>query len=153
MRRRTALSLVFLLSLILTPRPAHAWLGWLDNLSGPGKFGGLLYEFRGVCFGPEMSYEVARQAIAARRQLKIVDVIPNRATGTSRAQAVLSDPQSISQGLQSLGVAIAGDRTYDNYYVAARYTVVLDNTPVVTCWGAFTQVQCQRLERHAEASQ
>ena len=78
---------------------------------------------------------------------------PDEAKMREAAQAVLSDPQSISQGLQSLGVAIAGDRTYDNYYVAARYTVVLDNTPVVTCWGAFTQVQCQRLERHADASQ
>ena len=60
------------------------------------------------------------------------------------ANALLSNPGDISQGVQSLGATIAGDRTYDNYYVAAKYTVTLNNDPVVTCWGAFTQVQCNR---------
>lgn len=60
------------------------------------------------------------------------------------ADAVLSDPQDISQGIESVGAAIAGNRSFDNYYVVARYNVSLDNNPVVTCWGAFTQVQCTR---------
>ncbi len=57
---------------------------------------------------------------------------------------MLSDPGSIGEGLESLGATIAGQRSFDNFYVASRYRVVLDDTPVVTCWGAFTQVQCTR---------
>jgi hypothetical protein len=60
------------------------------------------------------------------------------------AEAVLSDPQNISQGLESIGAAVAGNRDYTNYYLASRYVVTLDANPVVTCWGAFTQVQCSR---------
>ncbi len=69
---------------------------------------------------------------------------PEEAVMRERADAVLSDPQSVSEGFESLGATIAGDRAYSNYYVAAKYTVTLDSTPVVNCWGAFTQVQCSR---------
>jgi hypothetical protein len=62
------------------------------------------------------------------------------------ADAVLSDPSSISEGLESVGATLAGDRAYTNYYVAAKYDITLDGTPVVNCWGAFTQVQCTRAE-------
>jgi hypothetical protein len=77
---------------------------------------------------------------------------PEEAVMRERADAVLSDPQNISEGFESLGATIAGDRAYDNYYVAAKYTVTLDNSPVVTCWGAFTQVQCNRAAEPAAAS-
>jgi hypothetical protein len=69
---------------------------------------------------------------------------PEEAVMRERADAILSDPQSVSQGFESLGATIAGDRAYSNYYVAAKYTVTLDGQPVVDCWGAFTQVQCNR---------
>jgi hypothetical protein len=62
------------------------------------------------------------------------------------ADAVLSDPSNISEGLEGIGATIAGERTYSNYYVAAKYDVTLDGTPVVSCWGAFTQVNCSRQE-------
>src|SRR6267142_1035934 len=39
--------------LVLAPAPAQAWWGWLDDLSGPGRFRGPLFEFRIICFGPE----------------------------------------------------------------------------------------------------
>lgn len=74
---------------------------------------------------------------------------PDEAKMRESAEAVLSDPQNISEGLESLGASIAGNRSYDNYYLAARYRVTLDNEPVVDCWGAFTQVQCNRAERAA----
>jgi hypothetical protein len=77
---------------------------------------------------------------------------PDEAVMRERAEAVLQDPQNISQGFESLGAAIAGERAYSNYYVAAKYTVTLDNSPVVSCWGAFTQVQCSRTEPAAAAS-
>jgi len=70
------------------------------------------------------------------------------------ADAVLSDPQNLSQGIESIGASIAGNRDFSNYYLVSRYVVSLDNTPVVTCWGAFTQVQCSRAadEPAAEAT-
>jgi hypothetical protein len=39
--------------LMLAPAPAQAWWGWLDDLSGPGKFKGPQFDFRLACFGPE----------------------------------------------------------------------------------------------------
>lgn len=69
---------------------------------------------------------------------------PQEAVMRERADAVLSDPQSVSEGFESLGATIAGDRAYSNYFVAAKYSVTLDGQPVVNCWGAFTQVQCSR---------
>jgi hypothetical protein len=74
---------------------------------------------------------------------------PDEAKMREAADAVLNEPQTISEGLESVGAAIAGDRAYDNYYVAARYTIALDAQPVVQCWGAFTQVRCDRVEEAA----
>ncbi|MFZ2029109.1 MAG: hypothetical protein WAU68_02285 [Vitreimonas sp.] len=69
---------------------------------------------------------------------------PDEAKMREAANALLSSPNNISQGVESLGASLAGERSYDNYYVAARYRVILNNDPVVTCYGAFTQVQCSR---------
>ena len=77
---------------------------------------------------------------------------PEEAVMRERAEAVLNDPQSIVEGFESVTANIAGDRTYDNYYVAAKYTVTLNNSPVVSCWGAFTQVQCSRPAAEPAAS-
>lgn len=71
---------------------------------------------------------------------------PEEAVMREAADAVLNDPGTISEGLESLGATLAGERAYSNYYVAAKYTVTLDGQPVVNCWGAFTQVQCSRAE-------
>lgn len=62
------------------------------------------------------------------------------------AEAVLSDPQTIGEGFESLGAALMGERAYDNYFVVARYTVSVDGSPLVQCWGAFQQVKCTRQE-------
>lgn len=74
---------------------------------------------------------------------------PDEPAMRQAADAVLNDPQDISEGFESLGAAVAGDRTYDNYYVASKYTVTLGDDPVVTCWGAFTQVRCSRAEQES----
>lgn len=75
---------------------------------------------------------------------------PDEATMRQGADAVLQNPQDLGQGIQSIGAGIAGDRAYDNYYVAAKYTVSLNNDPVVQCWGYFKQVTCNRVE-HADS--
>lgn len=70
---------------------------------------------------------------------------PDEPTMREAANQVLRDPQSISEGIESAGAAIAGDRLYTNYYVAAKYDVALSNDPLVSCWGGFTQVMCNRV--------
>ena len=70
---------------------------------------------------------------------------PDEAKMRQGADAVLQNPQDLGEGLQNIGAGIAGDRAYDNYYVAAKYTVSLNNDPVVQCWGYFTQVSCSRV--------
>ena len=77
---------------------------------------------------------------------------PDEAKMREAANALLSNPGNISQGVESLGASLAGNRSYDNYYVAARYTVTLNNDPIVTCYGAFTQVQCNRAQQHSRAA-
>jgi hypothetical protein len=42
--------LLGVLLVIMMPAPAHAWFGWLDNLSGPGPFVGDEIEIRLACF-------------------------------------------------------------------------------------------------------
>ena len=77
---------------------------------------------------------------------------PDEAKMREAANALLSNPGNISQGVESLGASLAGNRSYDNYYVAARYTVTLNNDPIVTCYGAFTQVQCNRAQQRSGAT-
>lgn len=52
MRRPGCVSLVCMLALFLTPRPAdaHIWR-WIEELSGPGPFGGITAEWRLKCWG------------------------------------------------------------------------------------------------------
>jgi hypothetical protein len=58
---------------------------------------------------------------------------------------------AIGDRLESAGAEFMGERAYNNYYVASKYTVSLDNRSVVECWGAFTQVKCNRVEQGAAA--
>jgi hypothetical protein len=74
---------------------------------------------------------------------------PTEAQMREAADAVLSDVNSVSDATDSLGATIAGDRAYSNYYVGAKYTVAVNDQPVVECWGGFTQVQCNRKQDEA----
>ena len=74
---------------------------------------------------------------------------PDEPTMREAANVVLNDPQTLTQGLEGLGATLAGERAYNNYYVAAKYDVRLDDRALVECWGAFTQVQCTRPEQAA----
>lgn len=69
------------------------------------------------------------------------------------AEAVLNDPDNIVQGFENLGAAVAGNRQYTDYYVASKYVITLGDNPLVECWGAFTQAQCQRAAPEEAAAQ
>lgn len=69
---------------------------------------------------------------------------PDEAAMREAAAAVLKDPQSVTEGLQGLGATLAGDRVFSDYYVVTKYAVILDDKPVVECWGGFTKVKCDR---------
>lgn len=45
------------------PAPALAWFGWLDEWSGPGKFWGVLYEARLLCFGPDSGIAAVLESV------------------------------------------------------------------------------------------
>ena len=46
-------------------------------------------------------------------------------------------------GLVESSIARFGDEgRYQDYYVASRYTVEVNERAVADCWGAFTQVRC-----------
>lgn len=69
---------------------------------------------------------------------------PDEAAQRAAADAVLRDPQNISEGMQGLGATLAGDRMFFDYYVMTKYTVKLDGKPIVECLGAFTKTKCTR---------
>jgi hypothetical protein len=78
---------------------------------------------------------------------------PDEAKMRDVANAALSDS---SNPISAIGDAIVegvGERRYDNYFVVTRYTIASAvGRPGVTCWGAFTQVQCSRTEEEAAAT-
>lgn len=69
---------------------------------------------------------------------------PDEAQMRAAADLVLSNPGSVSEGVQGVGATIAGDRTYDNYFVASHYAIELNDKVLVECWGAFTLTKCDR---------
>ncbi|MBX3429399.1 MAG: hypothetical protein KF779_07445 [Hyphomonadaceae bacterium] len=44
---------------------------------------------------------------------------------------------------------VAGQGRYENYYVASKFTADMPGAAYLECWGAFTQVQCRRVDRGA----
>ena len=73
---------------------------------------------------------------------------PDEARMRAAANVVLNNPSTVSQGVQGVGATIAGDRAYDNYFVASHYAIKLDNKVLVGCWGAFTLTKCERRAEH-----
>jgi hypothetical protein len=61
--------LVFLALQLAVPSPAHAWWGWLDNLSGPGPWWGPEFDFRLVCFPGKTTVADAKRASTAAAAL------------------------------------------------------------------------------------
>jgi hypothetical protein len=69
---------------------------------------------------------------------------PNEGVMQEAANVVLRDPNNLSETMEGFGATLAGDRVFNDYYVASHYTVTLDSKPVVECWGAFTKTNCTR---------
>ncbi len=74
---------------------------------------------------------------------------PTEAQHREAARAALEQIQhdAISNmdlgGLVESSIARIGDEgRYQDYYLASRYTVEVNERPVADCWGAFTQVRC-----------
>ncbi|MGE0743056.1 MAG: hypothetical protein AB7O98_17095 [Hyphomonadaceae bacterium] len=74
---------------------------------------------------------------------------PQEPAMRAAADAVLEDANSLGEGLENFGAALAGDRAFNDYYVVTKYTVTLGDNPVVECWGAFTQAMCNRVGEQA----
>jgi hypothetical protein len=61
--------LLVVLVFLALPAPAHAFFGWLDNLSGPGKFRGWQFEFRVACFGETSETKKISERVAIAQGL------------------------------------------------------------------------------------
>ncbi|MBL8547612.1 MAG: hypothetical protein JNL81_14190 [Hyphomonadaceae bacterium] len=91
--------------------------------------------------------------------------VPTRETHEAAARALLEAQaqEQTSQVQQQSGISLdgivdfvtgmmAGQGRYETYYVASKFTIDMPGAAYVECWGAFTQVQCRRVDRGAGAS-
>lgn len=75
---------------------------------------------------------------------------PTEAAMRTAADAKLHEVTSAAANNVDVGGTIAGmaaqasDGHYEDYYVAAKYTSPANGTPLVTCYGAFTQSMCSK---------
>jgi len=77
---------------------------------------------------------------------------PDEPKMRTAAEAVLNDPATLSQFGDMVGAALAGQRRFDDYFVATKYTITIGEDPAVECWGAFTQTKCDRVNPPADAN-
>lgn len=80
-----------------------------------------------------------------------------RALMETQAQGQSSEVQqqtgiSLDSALDFFTGMMAGQGRYETYYVASKFTVDMPGAAYVECWGAFTQVQCRRVDRSAGAA-
>ena len=61
MRRVIVTALCAASFLFMVPRPAHAWFDWIDQLSGPGPFAGVDFQWRLACVQDDQVLVADRQ--------------------------------------------------------------------------------------------
>ncbi len=66
-------------------------------------------------------------------------------TGEVRAQTGIS----LDGVVDFVTGMMAGQGRYDTYYLASKYTIDMPGAAYLECWGAFTIVQCRRVDRGA----
>ena len=100
------LGLMLALCLVIeasAPAPALAWFGWLDEWSGPGKFWGLLYEMRLVCFGPDSGVvEVVAAYQRAQQSTSLALPPAQRKAGAPPQQATTVPASAVKDWLAAL---------------------------------------------------
>ncbi len=74
---------------------------------------------------------------------------PTEAQHREAARAALEQLQGEAISNMDIGALVESsiarigeEGRFQNYYVASRYTVEVNQRPVADCWGAFTQVRC-----------
>lgn len=77
-----------------------------------------------------------------------------RAFMEAQAQEQTSEVQrqtdiSLDSALDFFTGMMAGQGRYETYYVVSKFTVDMPGAAYLECWGAFTQVQCRRVDRAA----
>lgn len=90
--------------------------------------------------------------------------VPAREAHEEAAQALLQDSaqENAAEAEAQAGISldsivdfatgfIAGQGRYENYVLASKYTADLPGAAYLECWGAFTLVQCRRVDRAAGA--
>ena len=74
---------------------------------------------------------------------RLQKVDPDTLTDMQRAARFLYLQRTRFGGLVESSIARFGEEgRYQDYYIASRYTVEVNERPVADCWGAFTQVRC-----------
>lgn len=71
-RSRARIALLMLCAVTIewaAPPPAHAWFGWLDKFSGPGRFHGFEFDLRLYCFGEANALKAFRERLATARYI------------------------------------------------------------------------------------
>jgi len=48
---------------------------------------------------------------------------------------------------------LAGQGRYENYYLASKFSVDMPGAAYLECWGAYTIVQCRKVDRAAAPAQ
>lgn len=88
--------------------------------------------------------------------------VPDRAAHEAVAQAYLEGEaqEATAEAQRQSGLSLdsvvdfvtgmmAGRGRYETFYLASKYTVDLPGSPYLECWGGFTLVRCQRIDRGA----
>ncbi len=91
--------------------------------------------------------------------------VPARETHEAAARALLQAQaqEQTNQVQQQAGISLdgivdfvtgmmAGQGRYESYYLASKFTIDMPGAAYIECWGAFTQVQCRRVDRGAGAA-
>jgi hypothetical protein len=174
--RRFTLTLALCLS-FLAPTRADAWFGFLDYLSGPGRFKGAMYDVRLLCFGKPFDHhlKIEREVANALRVSLVLSVTRADVQDAARATAtawegvnvaieaakadfkVLPDTEPLRE-IQSLLNALAplislrAETAEQQVAAEARVATVLSDLIAKAAEAALTQAQLMRTANVASGS-
>ena len=121
---------------LILPRPAEAWFGWWDELSGAGPFQGLEIEARLACFGQATSHPGQDQTLAMiQRQFDYETSVLRASPGDNvellrqmtSLNSLLSAAMSTSVTVEQLNGVISAAAALPRTRADARVQKVLEN--------------------------